>query len=464
MERQKKIHLLWRAGFGPDIPTLAHIEHTTIDNLWKIIKANSQKSLNPIISQSSFVKDNYNKSTDSSLSKNEKEEFNRSLRQQSAKDLRQMNAFWIDNMVNSTNQLGEKMSFFWHHHFAIRHNNSFLQEEAINIIRKYALGSFKDLLREVSKSGAMILSLNNQQNRKSSPNENFAREIMELFSMGIGTYTEKDIKEAARSFTGWSINRKGYFTFRGEQHDTGKKQFLGKTGNFDGDDIIDIILDQPQTATFIVSKVYRFLVHDKIDAKKIDRLASIFRKDYNILNLLESIFTADWFYNEQFIGSRIKTPIELIVGARRCSPVMDMEDNLQYNIQKLLGQILFYPPSIAGWPMEKNWIDNSTLLVRIQFPFMMSGQRKNNFKAKADDDVDMGMTNNQRENLASNKNTVFNPNWSDWVKNRTIKEIAQYLLAKHSSAEGIEIIASQQFTDKTPAIYGIMGLPEYQLC
>jgi len=219
MVKNKNLHLLWRSGFGPEFSLISDIETLSEKQLWSKIKINANNSLPSLFASNSFVQDNYDKITDRRLSKEEKDEWSKKIRFQSAKDLKELNNNWIDLMINSRNQLGEKMAFFWHHHFAIRHANSFLQQDAINIIRKYALGNFGDLLREVSKSGAMILSLNNQQNKKSEPNENFAREIMELFAMGIGNYTEQDIKEAARAFTGWSISRAGRFEFKNEQHD-----------------------------------------------------------------------------------------------------------------------------------------------------------------------------------------------------------------------------------------------------
>jgi len=465
MELKKKIHLLWRASFGPNISDFQQVQRLTIAQLWNTIKDDAKKPLAPLLPTSTLVQDNYGKTADNTMTKVQREEWNRSIRQQSAKDLRELNALWIDNMVGSSNQLAERMSFFWHNHFAIRQNNSFLQNEAINIIRKHAIGSFRDLLREVSKSGAMILSLNNQQNRKQSPNENFAREIMELFSMGIGAYTEQDIKEAARAFTGWTIDRDGYFTFRRNYHDSDTKTFLGKTGKFDGDDIIDILLNHPQTATFIVTKVYRYFVSEQIDANRINRLAQGFRKDYDILTLLDNIFQSDGFYDSKHIGARIKTPVELIVGARRLSPIQDLQDNLQYSIQKLLGQILFYPPSIAGWPSDTNWIDNSTLLVRLQFPYIMNGTRQNNFKAKSDDDVNMGMRDNQNENPIRNATARRNPLWTDWANKLSIDQLIQSMLVKDPSHKNINTMVSKlNNKEAQQTAYAIMGLPEYQLC
>ena len=164
---------------------------------------------------------------------------------------RDMNLLWVQAMVDSNFPLLEKMSLFWHGHFATHINNPYYDQELLDILRKNALGNFADMLRGVSKSSAMLQFLNNRQNKKQHPNENFAREVMELFTLGRGHYTEDDVKEAARAFTGWAFDGQGEFVFRQKQHDDGEKTFLGKRGNFDGDDILSILLEQKQTATFI---------------------------------------------------------------------------------------------------------------------------------------------------------------------------------------------------------------------
>ena len=179
------------------------------------------------------------------------------MRKQNKEGIKNLNLTWVDEMINSDAQLLEKMAFFCHGHFACRNLNMYFQQLMLDIIRRNALGSFADLLREVSKSGAMLAFLNNQQNKKQHPNENFAREVMELFTMGRGNYSEQDIKEGARAFTGWGFKINGEFVFREQFHDTGIKNFLGKSGNFDGDDILDILLDNKKTSYYITKKIYR---------------------------------------------------------------------------------------------------------------------------------------------------------------------------------------------------------------
>lgn len=465
MSKNKNLHLLWRSGFGPDFSQTIDIETLSEKQLWSKIKINSSKSLPSLETTSSFVKDNYDKITDRKLTKDEKDDWNKRIRFQSAKDLKELNNNWINLMVNSPNQLGEKMSFFWHHHFAIRHANSFLQQDAINIIRKYALGNFGDLLREVSKSGAMILSLNNQQNKKTEPNENFAREIMELFAMGIGNYTEQDIKEAARAFTGWSISRAGRFEFKSEHHDTGLKTILGHTGRFNGDDVVDIILKQPETSKFIVSKIYRYFVNGTADNKIIDELSISFAKDYNILNLLDAIFNSDWFYNADNIGCKIKTPVDLLVGVQRLSPFNNIDNNLQSQLQKLLGQVLFHPPSIAGWRTDKNWLDSSTLMVRLQVPQILSGDISISLKLKSNDDVNMGRTDIDDDVKIENRNKLnFSNHWKAWEAQQNETSLSSFMIIPNVGAEIISMLKTKANGNKSAFAISLMSLPEYQLC
>lgn len=465
MAKNKNLHLLWRCGFGPEISTISNVETLTEQQLWSKIKTNASIALQPLQASNSFVQDNYDKVTDKRLSKQEKDEWNKKIRFQSAKDLKELNNNWMDFMVKSPNQLGEKMSFFWHHHFAIRHANSFLQQDAINIIRKNALGNFGDLLREVSKSGAMILSLNNQQNKKTEPNENFAREIMELFAMGIGNYTEQDIKEAARAFTGWSISRAGRFEFKNEQHDNSIKTILGKTGKFDGDDVVDIILKHPQTSKFIVSKIYRYFVNDSVDNKRINELAASFAKDYNILNLLDTIFTSEWFYDSSNIGNKIKTPVELLVGVQRLSPFQTIDANLQTQLQKLLGQVLFHPPSIAGWRTGKNWLDSSTLMVRLQLPQILNGNITINIKTKNDDDVNMGRENPDDDISIGNRNKIsLNEQWKSWSYKLDEVAITTFMILPKLNEEISNSLKTKAGGNKSEFASSLMSLPEYQLC
>ena len=369
---------------------------------------------------------------------------------------------WQDLMINSPNQLQEKMALFWHGHFATRIQQSLFNLDIINIFRKNALGSFRDLVFEVSRSPAMISFLNNQQNKKRRPNENFARELMELFTLGQGHYTEKDIRESARAFTGWSYSPTGEFRELMKEHDAGEKEFFGKTGNFTGTDIINIILEKPECSEFITTKIYKYLVNEVPDEKLIKSLSQIFYKsNYNITILLDEIFLSNWFYSEKNIGAKVKSPIDLIVGIRRILP-MDIQkgDNI-YNFERILGQQLLQPPNVAGWPSGVGWIDSTTLLLRMKIPLVMAGYKTLDIEPKPNDDVNMGK--GEKKVIVNKKQNTITIHW-DSVTNIMDEDLFSILLPNPN--EDLRNMITEFNTDKSKKhlMISIMSTPEYQLC
>jgi uncharacterized protein (DUF1800 family) len=387
-------------------------------------------------------------------------------------------------MVNSSAQLREKMAFFWHGHFACRNLNVFYQQGLLDVIRRNALGNFGTILKEVSKSAGMLNFLNNQQNRKDHPNENFAREVMELFTLGRGNYTEHDIKEAARAFTGWGSNLQGEFQFRKFQHDFGSKTVLGRTGEFDGDEVLDILLKEKQTAKYISQKIYKFFVNEEIDKAKVEWMADRFYKsDYDISKLLEDIFTSDWFYDEKNIGAKIKSPVELIVGIQRMLPMTLENEEALLLLQRILGQLLFYPPNVAGWPGGKSWIDSSSLMMRMRLPQLINDEDEMNIKPKDDDDQMMGRKDTDDVvikkqgggNGLKRQQINANVDWNLYVKNlekvsreELVGTMSKLLLQVKSSISN-DLIS--QYADAgsrdnfiKSATIQIMSTPEYQLC
>src|ERR1043165_8623322 len=337
----KNQHLMWRAGFGPAASQIEQLKSISPNQLFKALEKASAKK--PVFLD---ARDDYLKGLVKGLEEEGMRrkmldpDERRNIQQQTRQAIRSLNLLWLEEMVHSDAQLTEKMAFFWHGRFASRNLNVFYQQQMLDVIRNNALGSFRDLLHGVSKSAAMLNFLNAQQNRKDHPNENFAREVMELFTLGRGNYTEHDIKEAARAFTGWGANLKGEFVFRKFQHDDGSKTVVGKTGNFIGEDVLDILLEQKQCANFITQKIYRFFVNEDVDKAKVDWLAARFYKnDYNIGKLMEDIFTSDWFYDEKNIGTRIKSPVELLAGIRRVLPMEIDNQEAQLQVQRVLGQV-----------------------------------------------------------------------------------------------------------------------------
>lgn len=274
---------------------------------------------------------------------------------------------WLDRMADPTESaLLERLTLFWHDHFACRSLFGHLAIQQLNTLREHALGSFRDLCLAVARDPSMIRYLNNQQNKKNSPNENFARELLELFTIGRGHYTEQDIKEAARAFTGWSSTYKGKYRFRAREHDYGQKTFLGQTGRFNGEDIIRIVLDRRESAEFLVRKFWDYYVSAPADETIIQELSRVyFESDYHTETLLRTMFSSDWFYEDRFRGGQVKSPVVLLAGLRRSLGISFGQPQAQLRLLRALGQVLFDPPNVAGWPGGRHWIDNATLMLRL---------------------------------------------------------------------------------------------------
>ena len=479
--RLKNQHLLWRAAFGPMAENAASLDNISQKKLWELLLKTSAKQPDKIDVASGTLDGLVKGVQDIAQIQKFTTEQKRVMAKQSREDIKSLNLHWLAVMTNSEAQFREKMGLFWHGHFACRVFNIFYQQQLLHIVRTNAFGNFGELLRAVSKSPAMLQFLNNQQNRKQRPNENFAREVMELFTLGRGNYTENDVKEAARAFTGWGFNLQGEFVIRANQHDEGSKTFLGKTGNFNGDDIIDILLDQKQTALFITKKIYRYFVNEKMDGSKVQWLAKQFYQNgYNIKKLMEDIFTSDWFYDEKNIGTKIKSPVELLVGIERLLPMELKNDSARLLFQRALGQVLFYPPNVAGWPGGKSWIDSSTLMLRLRIPQILTANETINIRPKSDDDVMMGQVTETKAMLQKtagygSKNSSAVVDWQMTVKIfeqvsrenllpkisetvlQTKTRVSNNLLVKYLNNESRENYIKS-------AVINLMSTPEYQLC
>jgi hypothetical protein len=279
--------------------------------------------------------------------------------------------WWANRMVDSPRPLQEKMALFWHGHFAsneakVRDYRKLLGE--LEIFEKQGTGNFRDLTVAVAQSPGMLSFLDAGVNVKGAANENFAREIMELFTMGVGNYTEKDIREAARAFTGWNyVDLK--FVVNKDQHDDGEKTFLGKTGRFDGVDVIDIIMQQPVTAEYIAGKIYRNFVRQELTPDLQKQLGAVLRQShYEIAPLLEKIFLSRDFYSPASVGTAIKSPVELAITTYRKLGLKSVPGVPDFNSATgALGQQLFSPPTVAGWAGGQSWITPGLLLERANF-------------------------------------------------------------------------------------------------
>ena len=279
--------------------------------------------------------------------------------------------WWANRMLRSPTPLREKLALFWHGHFATNEDkvrDYRKMHQQLELFRRAGAGRFDELLRQVSKDPAMLAFLDAGINVKGSPNENFAREIMELFTMGVGHYSETDIREAARAFTGWNFVGLDY-RFNEAEHDPGEKCFLGVCGALDGDDVIDHIVGQRVTAEFIATKLYRFFVRDDVSPALAERLGQVFRDhELDVRRFLATLFRSRDFYAPESIGSRIKGPVELAVSTYKKMGLREIPGIPDFNsVTGALGQRLFHPPTVAGWSEGRSWVTPGLLFDRANF-------------------------------------------------------------------------------------------------
>lgn len=446
-------HLYWRAGFGINPKSVTSLSKNRTQVVEKLFA--DSKSISPIQLDLSFM----DGVTQKDLRNNPS--LAQELRIKSRKKLLNLNQTWINQMVNPKELLREKMTLFWANHFVCKDNNVVFAQKFNNTLRTHALGNFKAFVKAISKEAAMLKYLNGKQNIKNRPNENFARELMELFTLGEGHYSETDIKESARAFTGYNHDFNGNFKFRANQHDDNLKTFFDKTGDFSGDDIIDIILEDKQCAIYISDKIYRYFVNPKPNKIHIDAMADVFYKDYNIENLMRFVLLSDWFYAEENRGSKIKSPIEYIIGMFNTVPVKFEKEKGILKIQKLLGQILLDPPNVAGWKGDKAWIDANTIMVRLKLPSVLL----NNAFIDLDENDKL-----RKKVFKRNRGRLpfkTSPNWDIFSKNYNgieSKNLQDYIIQVPINKGTLDYLKSLSKSSKQEYCIQLMSLPEYQMC
>jgi uncharacterized protein (DUF1800 family) len=347
-------HLYRRAAFGGTLAELRQAvkdgPHATVDRF--LAGDSAAKSFEPLIADAG-----------ASIAKGE--------------DENALRGWWLYAMLNSGHPLREKMTLFWHNHFAtsiakVRGTEAMYAQN--QTLRRHALGRFRPMLADMSRDPAMLIWLDSNRNVQGQANENYAREVMELFTLGTGHYTETDIREGARAFTGWHTDG-DKFAFAARFHDGGAKTFLGQSGNWDGTDIQRIILSQPVAALFLVRKLYACLVAESPSPPDslLEPLAERFREsDYDIADLVGTMLRSRHFYSEYAYRRRVKSPVEYAVGVvrtvRPATPPRDLVAPLE-----AMGQSLFAPPNVKGWPGGKTWLNSATVLARQNFSQTLLG-------------------------------------------------------------------------------------------
>ena len=318
------------------------------------------------------------------------------VEQSELRDLPGSAAYWMYRMISTSCPMEEKIALFWHSLFATGYaklNQARTQLNQVEMFRRSGLGSFEELLVELSKDPAMIIWLDNNENHGDAINENYGRELLELFSMGIGNYSEDDIKACARAFTGWTLGNAEYmsiraakdsiwpygriawhFNYREEDHDDGEKTFLGETGNFNGEDIVAIIVKQEATARFLATRLFQYFAADEVPAagEKVvgEMMATYFSSGYQVKDMLKTLFRSEYFKSEEARFARVKGPVEMVVGAIRMA---GNYQNPSLGIEKVsnnmffMGQGLLRPPTVEGWHEGAEWIDSGALVERVNF-------------------------------------------------------------------------------------------------
>ncbi len=463
MERRKLQHLYWRAGFGLSLEELKKLENKSkkqlVTSLFK--EANSIKPLTIDLSEFELLRKIKYKDLKQQMGQDKLKE----LAKKSREKVRDLNVAWLDRLKNSESEFREKMTLFWANVFVCKDQNIWDIQHYNNTLRKNALGNFGDFVKAISKEASMTKYLNNRQNRKESPNENFARELMELFTLGAGNYSEKDIKESARAFTGWSNRRDGTFVVVKKSHDFGTKEFMGKKGKFGGDDIIDIILEQEQCARYICEKVYKYFVNPTINNQHLEEITAIFYKDYNIEKLMRHIFLSKWFYKEENIGIKIKSPIELLTGIQRIVPLKFLKEKQVQYLQKMMGQILLYPVNVAGWKGGKSWIDSNTLMFRLKLPSILLNNAVINLDEKGDIEADFDQYYSKVRNRKQFIKTDIS--WDEFEKEYgkiSPGELKEHLIMSRINPETNALLSNLKIENNNDYCIQLMSIPEYQLC
>jgi len=371
--------------------------------------------------------------------------------------------WWLKRMAFGPYPLQEKLTLFWHGHFTTSAKDERSATAMWNqneLLRRMSAGNFRSFVRAISRDPAMLDYLNNSQNRKAHPNENYARELMELFTLGIGNYTEDDIKNSARAFTGWAHDGDD-FVFRKFDHDTDVKTFMGRKGNFDGDDIIDIILSKEACGNFIGMELYQFFVNDSCPDDLKAALGDILRDNkYEMRPLLRTMFASKAFYHPTVIGSQIKSPVQLVVGTIRTLGLDMPGERAVSGALNQMGQVPLHPPNVKGWPGGHQWISTSTLFVRYNTAVWLAGGSG------------QFATMNQRNKfrgVAQAGDTGFRPS-TGGTPEAVVDAWVQRLIGRPISAEAREVLIDalgghpEREDSVRKMVQLIVSMPEYQLC
>jgi uncharacterized protein (DUF1800 family) len=360
-------HLLRRAGFGGSPDQVSHLASLSLND--------AVESLVRFPSTADLPAPPGGLSDDSAMFALQRDASpdQRMAIQQTRRAAEQANIeWWLNRMLVSPAPLQEKMTLYLHGHFATAsgtkgiYGNDIVDQNAL--LRSYALGNWRELTHQIVRDRAMLKWLDNARSVKAHPNENMARELMELFTLGIGNYTEQDVRESARAFTGYTfIRATGQFYFNGRQHDDGDKTFLGQTGAFNGDDIVDIIFKQPACAEWFSQKLLSFFLYSDPEPELVGDFAAVIRKnDFNMAPVMSSLFRSQVFYSDRAYRALVKSPVEFVIGSYQLYGIGELQPGVLALLRRM-GQLPFHPPSVKGWDGGSQWLNTQTVLARENF-------------------------------------------------------------------------------------------------
>ncbi|MFY9779525.1 MAG: DUF1800 domain-containing protein [Candidatus Baltobacteraceae bacterium] len=372
-------HLLRRAGFGGSPETVARFAamplHAAVDALVAFPASNALPEVPPDLpDESGLVASIAERVRAAGAQRGDPElvELMRQRRQLERHAIQSAQLWWLDRMIQTPAPLQEKMTLFWHGHFTTAAiEKGVTPEEAVaqnRLFRQYALGDVRELTQAVSRDPAMLRYLDNVRNTSAHPNENYARELMELFTLGIGNYTEQDVRESARAWTGLRVQpESGDVTLVERQHDAGAKTFLGRTGNFDGRDIVEIIFEQPAAARFLATKLLSFFVYSDPEPELVAELTKTIRRhDFALQPVMSTLLRSNVFYSARAYRALVKSPVEFVVGSYQLFGIEQAPPDVLPALARM-NQVLFYPPNVKGWPGGAAWLNSQTVLARENF-------------------------------------------------------------------------------------------------
>ena len=366
-------HLLNRAGFGVPVLAVGRLAALKPDEALRSF-VDYERFPDPLPGPPALPESEYaalRRAGASAMTEEERRAARQAQQKAAREAMMDLQLWWLDRMTRTPRPLEEKLTLFWHGHFVTSAEKVRDPREnaALNMfLRANASGNFKALVLGVARSPAMLRYLDNMRSSRVKPNENWARELLELFTLGIGNYTEEDIKAAARAFTGWTA-RDGEFFYDDRRHDNGEKTFLGKTGALDGVDIVEQILAQPACARHICTRLWRFFAYEAPEPEVVEGLAATLRASkYELKPMLRQMFASRAFYSDRARGTQIKSPAQLMVNLRTLPGVTENEGpRVALLGMRAMGQTLFYPPNVKGWDGGRAWINTDTLLARCNY-------------------------------------------------------------------------------------------------